>query len=475
MRYVITFSPPAKQHHLLDKHSLANLITLYRIFQERDSSDKTSFKRNEFSVGQRDKATVARSPIRRPENSRTTRTRSRTRERLFELVLEDRLPSLESESGSNSSAPPNHASNGGDTLISASLRRPTRTHERARARWQAMNRRDSHVTRSQANPIPSLEARRSAEQHITPERRFAPALHYYAENERSSSSIPLDSSLSPPSQIALDATRAFDRQLLEDIARIDSMDDNIDRGLNLDGASNNWNETSSAPRININRIDGLGDRRRSISQEGSSDDNEENWTSLFASIPPDHHLPSESSSFTSASASASSSLSSRGRPRSTTTTLTAPDTRSNSTDAIPSNCPEPSDREISPIFPRPANASSENSESALELTDEQLGDYVFASLVQDADEERLRHLRSVGSNNNNGNGEENAMDQREDVSERLRTAQRRLMLLERYARHRQLDTIMSRMENQQPVPEEMWISAGLTHLGLQRSERLLQR
>ncbi|KAI9876426.1 MAG: hypothetical protein M1830_006529 [Pleopsidium flavum] len=74
-------------------------------------------------------------------------------------------------------------------------------------------------------------------------------------------------------------------------------------------------------------VDGLGDRERSFSPE------DESWETLLTTIAPDEHLPSASSSFTSATASASS-LSSNSAS-STNTLITAPSSTSETLNAIP--------------------------------------------------------------------------------------------------------------------------------------------
>lgn len=68
-------------------------------------------------------------------------------------------------------------------------------------------------------------------------------------------------------------------------------------------------------------VDGLGDRRRSISSNSSG--GEDTWQTLLTTIAPDEHLPSTDSSFTSATASASTSRSDVNSSRSSETWLTA--------------------------------------------------------------------------------------------------------------------------------------------------------
>lgn len=74
-------------------------------------------------------------------------------------------------------------------------------------------------------------------------------------------------------------------------------------------------------------VDGLGDRERSFSPEDDS------WETLLTTIAPDEHLPSASSSFTSATASASS-LSSNSAS-SSNTLITAPSSTSETLEVFP--------------------------------------------------------------------------------------------------------------------------------------------
>ena len=128
-----------------------------------------------------------------------------------------------------------------------------------------------------------------------------------------------------------------------------------DDRLMLDGASTPG-PTTHTPVLTINHTSGLGDRNRSPSQglegldrgepqpggaqqegsESESSPTEENWSSLFSTIPPDDHLPSASSSFTSSASGplSAASLSSNSQRRSPSTNLTAPSSRANSTDSF---------------------------------------------------------------------------------------------------------------------------------------------
>lgn len=75
-------------------------------------------------------------------------------------------------------------------------------------------------------------------------------------------------------------------------------------------------------------VDGLGDRQRSFSPE------DESWATLLTTIPPDEHLPSASSSFTSATASASAASLSSNSASSSNTALTALSMASDQTEPI---------------------------------------------------------------------------------------------------------------------------------------------
>jgi len=76
-------------------------------------------------------------------------------------------------------------------------------------------------------------------------------------------------------------------------------------------------ENVRASRRRGAHVDGLGDRERSFSPE------DESWATLLTTIPPDEHLPSASSSFTSATASASAASLSSNSASSSNTALTA--------------------------------------------------------------------------------------------------------------------------------------------------------
>lgn len=76
-------------------------------------------------------------------------------------------------------------------------------------------------------------------------------------------------------------------------------------------------ENVRASRRRGAHVDGLGDRERSFSPE------DESWATLLTTIPPDEHLPSASSSFTSATASASAASLSPNSASSSITALTA--------------------------------------------------------------------------------------------------------------------------------------------------------
>ena len=112
-------------------------------------------------------------------------------------------------------------------------------------------------------------------------------------------------------------------------------------GLYFDGAERT---PTTAPRMRISRSDGLGDRRRSPSNDDDRPSSaEENWNSLMATIPlVDENIPSVSSSFASDSA---SSILSRGHPRSTLTN-TSIGSRSENAEATTFrslHCPETND------------------------------------------------------------------------------------------------------------------------------------
>lgn len=90
----------------------------------------------------------------------------------------------------------------------------------------------------------------------------------------------------------------------------------------LNRASNNMARSSRLMRQA--RLDGLGDRDRSLSPEGGAA-----WDTLLGSITPDPQPPSAGSSFASASAAAAASSSNSG-PASTNTSLTTSQNRTDS-------------------------------------------------------------------------------------------------------------------------------------------------
>ena len=486
-------------------------------------------------MGVYDKAKAARSPIRRNTEGRDQQQRHRwrqaqermndRRQQLVELGRQRGLTIVDTRTNSTSPLSISSSSSSGtdlhtrlDNTIATRYLPPTNVPSRLGPNSHLAALLDrSHDARSPAvngNIFTAslYEPRQSTQADYDRVRLFAPAHHFWEENDmrRSSSTTPVPHSRHLPSvRTTRDRPRsprspdAIVHNELRSEQPADSQREQ-DAGLYFDGASDlvtgsistTLNDVREAigsaresidaararlglsarvggsrdtipavPRMNINPNDGLGDRRRSVSQEGSPA--EENWTSLFSTIPPDEHLPSASSSFASASASASSSLSSRGRPRSSLTTLTAPDTRATSaeTSASPTAdaivCPEPSGQTRDSGTPRSNSAERETTERSERL---------------------IRYWESPNPVRNGHREQEDteddehmAMNEDEGVGQYERESLNRIE--ERLDRFERLDSILNRMEQQQPVPEEMWVSAGLTpHLGLRGgADRIMQR
>ena len=308
-----------------------------------------------------------------------------------------------------------------------------------------------------------------------------------------------------------------------------------DERLMLDGS------TSPAPRsrtpgLVTDHFDGLGDRDRSpnldhdqnelhADQEEEQDSEtspvEENWSSLFSTIPPDENLPSASSSFNSSTTGplSAASLSSLRR-RSPSTNLTIPSSRANSADSIsndhishlprphstdpttlprsgssndanPSpNCPSPplrastSTRRRRPIDysvlnphaqPSPNSTSTRrsNNYSILRpLTNTASHTTATPSTrrtrsrspashgpTQNSGIERSRRRRSASPNSLSPLHRALLPNAVESLHE-AREARDRLEL--HLNRFEHLDGILSRMERHEEVPEHLWVGAGLT-------------
>jgi hypothetical protein len=171
-------------------------------------------------------------------------------------------------------------------------------------------------------------------------------------------------------------------------------------------------------RARQERLDGLGDRDRSLSPEGAT------WDTLLSSITPDPQPPSAASSFASSAAAAASS--SGSGPASASTSMTSLDAVSSTDSAHP------------------------NPTEYCEVSDS-------ASATEDEDEEEadIYELREFTRPNRNpllGRSYANAV------------------LVDRAARYNSTDTehwegmhhIISRLTERDDIPESWWASAGLS-------------
>ena len=196
------------------------------------------------------------------------------------------------------------------------------------------------------------------------------------------------------------------------------------------------------PTLAEAQLDGLGDRRRSISPM------ENNWEMLFSTIPPDDRLPSAESSFTSASASARS-LSSNGRASASTNPTVA-----SLGDLIESShvCPEPTD-----------SSSSDTDEE-----DYPVGEFMDSQRVtvhhMHSHHHHHHHVDGPAENRSTSSGRQTPED-----PEPISFPPGRTRPLPREDRQRRSDLqqmhdlrdILACLERQEPVPEEWWASAGL--------------
>lgn len=175
-------------------------------------------------------------------------------------------------------------------------------------------------------------------------------------------------------------------------------------------------------RIHAARLDGLGDRDRSLSPEGDG-----TWETMWTTLTPDPQLPSAGSSFASVSAATSAS----SNAESSTTSLTTMDSSHNPTD--------------------PANATIENVCDLLEDSEDS------SSLMSDTDVENEDDLYELG-------------DDARDRSWRSYTdvVASRADRVARYHGAADSDTlgdmqhIVRRLARREDVPDEWWAEAGLS-------------
>ena len=354
--------------------------TSSRRFRERSPSDRIPFKKNEFHVGDRE----ARSPIRRHSRNNSHHATERLRlaaearrNGFFEHMrnhVRPNLPTMEpdpnqlSSSESLSRMMQSEDQRDRPAQLSDRLDRMTaavhRSEQDRTRRWPQSNRfRPLGLRRRESGLLPrrtlsQLSSEEQAHLLLDGEERTDTILHFdFAPAYRYSRTIaPADENQdgTTPSAIT-NHTGRLQRH----------MDEYYDSGLTLDGTRSPL-PAARTPAMTVNPTSGLGDRRRSLSPEFETEyenlpelipgdeeqDNnpileEENWTSLLRTIPPDEHLPSASSSFTSSNSNRNSSQPHNASPHSTD--ITVPSTRANSANstrndpinASPYICPDP--------------------------------------------------------------------------------------------------------------------------------------
>ena len=187
--------------------------------------------------------------------------------------------------------------------------------------------------------------------------------------------------------------------------------------------------------IAVDHADGLGDRRRSFSPE------ETTWETLLTTITPDERLPSAESSFTSATASASS-LSSNSAS-SSTTVLTAPLSSSGTLNAISNICDDPTDSDCSEM-------------------DDDLATATHHEFLDDLPSPDL----SLYSINVHATGTGRRMSR--EIHEQFARLRRRT---DEELENQRMQTMMERMDRQEPFPDEWWATAGLSRSISGRVER----
>ena len=313
------------------------------------------------------------------------------------------------------------------------------------------SRRPELVTWGNFSTIPRAEERRSPPPQYMPTPPYAPG--------ESAEQTPLPTPLAPASLIPLSTssrdmpslTTGFPpawryedpRAALEEEARILSrgnplmsrhgyMDDHPPLRRNRHRLDYDY-ENEHAPAMTINRVDGLGDRRRSFSPE------EATWETLLTTIAPDERLPSTDSSFTSATISSSSRSS--NSMSSSATLLTAPSSSSETLNAMSNICDDPTDSEC----------SGSDDEVATVMRD---GFHDGPSLV-----DPLHYTSSVRTR------ARRQSRQIDDTFERLRRRANQEI------EYQQMQTMMARMDRHEPIPDEWWATAGLSRSVSGRVER----
>ncbi|KAI9850154.1 MAG: hypothetical protein M1838_006041 [Thelocarpon superellum] len=219
------------------------------------------------------------------------------------------------------------------------------------------------------------------------------------------------------------------------------------------------------PQMQDGAMDGLGDRERSMSPT------DDPWDNIISTIAPDQHLPSASSSFTSATASASAtSLASQslGNSASTSTSLTVP-----SDSEHPQVCDDPIHLET----------DSEEDSEIDDDDDQRAGPYanfdVFETVGPDPahpDQRiRTRHLRLRGFNDDHDNNDDvHARDEHEHGPDYAPDGDEPPQLDLRDDQHnlQDMQRILNRMARRQDIPDDWWAGAGLSRNLSARVDRL---
>ncbi|OCL04013.1 hypothetical protein AOQ84DRAFT_442337 [Glonium stellatum] len=230
-------------------------------------------------------------------------------------------------------------------------------------------------------------------------------------------------------------------------------------------------------------VDGLGDRERSFSPV------EDHWDTMLSTVAPDPHLPSADSSFTSAAASASfsashpssrSGSSNSNSASSSRTHLTIPSQSSrdemiaracDTSDEDTASDTEPEDIEVREIS-APRHASSRN---ANYLADEppSRNPYRYSRDLRNRSRDASRFVRNFYSFTSRAGPREGSLPNHsfdDDISLGDRDAEDDAHIQD--PELEQMRSILERLARRDDIPEEFWISAGLTPPLAERVERL---
>ena len=200
--------------------------------------------------------------------------------------------------------------------------------------------------------------------------------------------------------------------------------------------ANGGGESGSAPGIPLSHASGLGDRRRSVSPEEES-----TWETLFRTLTPDARLPTPSagsSSFASAGSASTSAASLRrsgsGESGSGASTLLT----------VPTEGEEDEDEDEDGTFHVCVDDVSEMGEEEVDNWGRFFDRHHAELDMVDMGEEGVGLLPRE--------------ERRYSGAERRSTDRWRS---DRHAELQQMHAILERLERQEPVPDELWASAGL--------------